>query len=67
MEGFRMDLDTAEEFFKRCTEREAVTETERIAILRELVQELRAIKLNETDMQRQLRGKKVLRIKKEPK
>lgn len=64
MEGFRMNLDTAEEFYLRCMARKAVTEEERLAILRELVQELRAVKLNEKDLKRQLRGKKVLVVKK---
>jgi hypothetical protein len=62
MEGFRMNLDTVEEFFKRCETRMAKTEKERLAILRELVKELRVVKLNETDLKRQLRGKKVLKI-----
>jgi hypothetical protein len=62
MEGFRMDADTAEEFFRRCDARKAVTESERLAILKELVAELRAIKLNEKDLENQLRGKKVLKV-----
>lgn len=62
MEGFRLDVDTAEEFFKRCEARKAVTREERTAILEELVRELRAIKLNEKDLKNQIRGKKVMKI-----
>ena len=67
MEGFRLDVDTAEEFFKRCEARKAVTREERTAILEELVRELRAIKLNEKDLVNQMRGKKVLKIGFKPK
>lgn len=62
MEGFGMNLETAEEFFRRCQERGTVTEAERVAVLTELVKELRAIKLNEKDIKNQVRGKKVLKI-----
>jgi len=58
-----MDLETAEEFYRRCTERNAVSESQRIAILKELVKELRVIRLNEKDIQNQVRGKKVLEIR----
>jgi len=61
-----MNLETAEEFFRRCLARKATTEQERLVILKELQQELRVIKLNERDLQNQLRGKKVLRIKSKP-
>jgi hypothetical protein len=63
MEGFRMNVDTAEEFFLRCVARKATTEKERLAILNELVQELRTVRLNEKDLKRQLRGKKVIVVK----
>ncbi len=66
IEGFRMDLDTLEEFYTRCMARNANTEAERLAIMRELVGELRAIKLNEKDIKNQLRGKKVLHVKRSP-
>lgn len=66
MEGFRMDVDTAEEFFRRCETRGAITREERTAILKELVYELRAIKLNHKDLKNQLRGKKVLKVGFEP-
>lgn len=65
IEGFRMDLDTAYEFYKRCGERNANTEESRIAILQELQKELRVIKLNEQDLKNTLRGKNVLVVKKE--
>lgn len=55
------------EFYRRCEKRKAVTKAERVAVLRELVQELRAIKLNEKDLESQIRGKNVLKItSKEP-
>lgn len=63
MEAFRMDLDTAEEFYRRCIVRKAATRKEKMEILKELVYELRAIKLNEWDLKNTIRGKKVLRIK----
>ena len=66
MEGFQMDVDTAEEFFKRCEARGAVTREERTVILKKLVHELRAIKLNDKDIKKRLRGKKVLKIGFEP-
>jgi hypothetical protein len=62
IEGFQMDLATAEEFFIRCLTRKSDTEAERIEILKELVAELRAVKLNEKDLKRRVRGKKVLGI-----
>lgn len=61
-EGFQMNVDTAEEFFKRCIDRKASTEAQRVAILEELVNELRAIRLNEKDIANQLRNKKVLKV-----
>jgi hypothetical protein len=67
MEGFRMNLDTAEEFFLRCMAKKATTVTERLAILEELKRELRVVKLDEKDMKRQIRGKKVLRVGFKPK
>lgn len=57
MEGFRMNLDTAEEFFKRCIERKADTEEARIVLLKELQAELRVIKLTEADLERMARIK----------
>lgn len=65
--GFRLDIDTAEEFFRRCAARKAETREERVAILKELVYELRAIKLTGQDLKRHLRGKKVLKIESRPK
>jgi len=40
--GFIMTAEIAEEFFKRCLEREAITEIERVKILTELVNEKKA-------------------------
>lgn len=37
--GFIMTVDVAEEFYRRCLEREAVTELEKIKILDELARE----------------------------
>ena len=67
MEAYRLTLEAAEEFYKRCAERRAITEPERVAILDELMHELRAIKLNEKDIENQIRGKNVLHIKSEEK
>lgn len=61
-----MNLDTLEEFYTRCAARNAVTEAERLVIMRELVEELRVIKLNEKDITNRLRGKKVLHVKRSP-
>ena len=66
MEGYRLNLDTAEEFFTRCAARNAITREERTAVLAELVKELRAIKLNDKDMKNQLRGKNIFVIGKKP-
>lgn len=62
--GFMMNVDIAEKFFLRCIEREAVTKEEKIAILQELVKDLSALKLTEEDLKKQLKGKKVLVVKK---
>lgn len=67
MEGFRLDVDTAEEFFRRCEARKAISKEERTVILEELVKELRAIKLNDKDLKNTLRGKRVLKIGFKPK
>lgn len=61
--GFRLTLDTAEEFFKRCMERKAETKAERIAILEELKAECLGIAVTEKDLSLLLKGKKVLEIK----
>lgn len=61
--GFLTNIGVAEEFFKRCLEREAVTEEERNKILLELVAELKAVKLTEEDVTKQVRNKKVLIVK----
>jgi hypothetical protein len=63
MIGFQLTPDAAMEFFQRCIERKANTLEERMAIMKELQKELRAIYLNEKDVERRIRGKKVLRIK----
>ena len=64
--GFRMDVDTMEEFFRRCAARKAKTRNERMAVLKELVYELRAIKLTGQDVVRHLKGAKLVRVKKSP-
>jgi hypothetical protein len=63
IEGFMMNADTAEEYFKRCIIKSAKTEEERVAILRELQKELRVVRMNETDLVRRLRNSKIVRIK----
>jgi hypothetical protein len=60
--GFRLDVDSLEEFFLRCIARKAETREERMIVLKELVYELRAIKLTGQDVKRMMKGKKVLKI-----
>jgi hypothetical protein len=62
--GFRLDLDSTEEFFRRCIARKADTIEERMMILNELVYELRALKLNEEDLKKLTKGKKIMHVKK---
>jgi len=61
--GFRMNLDTAEAFYKRCIERKAESREERMKVLEELVAEMRALKVTEEDIAMLSKGKKILRIK----
>jgi hypothetical protein len=61
--GYRMTLDDTIEFYQRCIDRKATTRDAKMAILKELQTELRAIALNEKDLENQLRNKKVLKIK----
>ena len=63
MQGFLMTPEICEDFFRRCIARGAKTEAEKVLILNEIVNELTAIKLNEKDLKRYLKGKKVLHIK----
>jgi len=65
MKGYQMTADIALEFFQRCVAREAVTEKERLKILEEIVSEQKVIRLNDQDVQRVLKNKKVLRVRKE--
>lgn len=61
--GFRMTAEHAEEFFKRCIDRKAETIEARMAIMEELIKELKALYLNPTDLKRMVRNKKILEIK----
>lgn len=47
--GFIMTAEVAEEYFKRCLEREAITEDERVKILTELVEE-KGVKVFQTPL-----------------
>lgn len=57
--GFQLTLDLLEEFYRRCIETGAETKEAKIKILKEL----KAVGLNETDLKRRIKGKKVLTIK----
>ena len=46
---WQMDLETAEEFYTRCMDRNAVTEDERVEILIELANEGRMKSVSKTD------------------
>ena len=61
--GFMMTLEVAEDFYRRCIARNAHSEAERMVILNEIVNELMAIKLTKQDLKRQLKGKKILHVK----
>lgn len=61
--GFLMNADTAYEFFLRCEKRNALSHEDRMKVLKELQQEFRTVALNEEDLTRQVKGKKILRIK----
>jgi len=65
MEGFLLNLATLEEFYKRCAEKKAITREEREAVLKEMAKELLTLKLNDKDIKNQMRGKKVLHIKRQ--
>lgn len=65
--GFMTTADTAYEYFKRCIEREAVTETERMAIFRELEDENKAVPLTMDDLKAEAKGKKILSISRKTK
>lgn len=61
--AYRLDLDTAEEFYRRCAARGAETREARMVILKELVYEMRALKLTQQDLKMLTKGKKILHIK----
>ena len=62
--GFMGNLDFAEEFFTRCQKLNPDTRENRVKLLEEMVKELKAIRMNEKDIKRQTKGKKVIVIKK---
>lgn len=64
--GWLLNAEVLEEFFNRCEKQEAITRPEREKIMDELVAELRAIHLNETDLKRTLKNKKALVIRRKP-
>jgi hypothetical protein len=63
--GFRLTPENAEEFFKRCIDRNAETLEAKMAIMEELIKELRALYLNPQDLRRIVRNKRILVIKPE--
>lgn len=50
MDYFMMSVDVAEEFFHRCLLKEAVTEPERLAILKDLMEEKKLMAAGHTDL-----------------
>lgn len=64
--GFLTTLEQAEEFFKRCLDKEAVTLPERLAILEQMQKERRVFAQSEKQLEARLNGKNVLRVKHTP-
>lgn len=61
--AFLTNAAFAEEFFLRCMERKADTIEEREQIMEDLVKELKAIRMTDTDLHRYLKNKRVLHVK----
>lgn len=53
MEYFAMDPATAEEFFSRCLYKEAITEPERLKVMRELIAEKKQILAGQTNLSKE--------------
>ncbi len=61
--GFIMTADVACQFFQRCIEREAIKPEERMAILKELVEEHKAKALSVDEIKETVKDKTVLQVK----
>ena len=61
--GFAMTPEIAELFFTRCVEKEAVTQEERIIILKNLVDEHHVKVLNKQQLKDVIKDKKIVVIK----
>lgn len=65
MKGFQMSLDDAMEFYRRCHEMGLVSEESRLALMSQMIHEKDIKVLTKERLSAILKGKKVLRIKKE--
>ncbi len=63
MNGFLLTVAQAEEFFNRCKTRNANTLAEKLAVMNELVKERQAFFQTEEQIDKRLKGKKVLKVK----
>ncbi len=63
--AFLTNLEMAEEFFIRCGQLKEDTRENRIKLWHTMVQELKAVKLTHQDLNRFVRNKRVLHIKKD--
>jgi hypothetical protein len=61
--AFLTNLEFAEEFFTRCGLLKEDTPKTRTALWQQMVQELKAVRMTDTDLVRYTKGKKILRIK----
>ncbi len=64
MANFLLTVDQAIEFYKRCAEAKAETLEERLVIMKQMTEERRAFIQTTEQLEKRLKGKKVLQIKK---
>ncbi len=62
--AFLTNLKVASEFFERCSTLKEDTRENREKLLEEMVKELKAVRMNETDVKRYVKGKKVAVVRK---
>ena len=65
MKAFEMSLDTAMEFYRRCHEMGLKSIESRMALMKQMIHEKDIKVLTEQRLSDRLKGKKVLRIRKE--
>jgi|WetSurMetagenome_2_1015567.scaffolds.fasta_scaffold834583_2 hypothetical protein len=61
MQYFMMSVSVAEEFFKRCLEKEAITEKERLQVMQELLAERKLMAQGHTDLTKEEFAKELSR------